>query len=208
MTKNDNANQNLKRLRSFLGKTQREMAAIAGCSRHTIESIEFGRLKLSPKLALKISRACAVDFDWLTDSKADDQIISDRGEPYNLDDFKSAQERDQTLAFYLAVEQMEVAVAYDLLCRVYQEIGINLQARAQFIRDLEDFVEKQVAKVRELKIQIEKENTERNERHKRIRKPAYLFPSNSQQFKRARKRLNEALASMVDWERRVERVSD
>ena len=37
-------------------------AAIAACSTHTIISIEFGRLRLSPRLALKISRACAVDF--------------------------------------------------------------------------------------------------------------------------------------------------
>ena len=55
----------LRRLRDFLRLEQRQRGLLVGRSRHTIESIEQGRLKLSPKLALEISQACGIDSGWL-----------------------------------------------------------------------------------------------------------------------------------------------
>ena len=60
----------LRQLRHALGKTQREFAAIAGVTRHTIESAEIGRLEISANLATRIQRACGVDSAWLTDDAA------------------------------------------------------------------------------------------------------------------------------------------
>ena len=67
-------------------------------------------MRLSPRLALKISRACAVDFSWLTNNNAGDEIINDRGKPCGLRDFEEAQQHDETLAFWHSVPEMEFAV--------------------------------------------------------------------------------------------------
>ena len=196
MTKNDN----LRRLRLFLGKTQREMASIAAVSHHTIESVEYGRLNLSPGLALRVSKACGVDFNWLVNDDAGGEIVSDRGERYSFRDFEEAQDRDQTLAFWHSVPEMEIAVAYDLLCRVYREARTAYEV-SSFIKELERFVQKHVHKFRRLRDEVDRENRERNRRHRKPGQP-YLWPSSSEQLKRARKKLNESIAAVADWERR------
>lgn len=96
-------------------------------------------MRLSPRLALKISRACAVDFSWLTNNNAGDEIINDRGKPCDLRDFEEAQQHDETLAFWHSVPEMEFAVGYDLLCREYEKTRDSF-ARAQLIDDFTDFV--------------------------------------------------------------------
>ena len=44
---------------------QQEMAALVGCSKVSIQSIELLRLKLSPNLAGRIVHQTGVDFGWL-----------------------------------------------------------------------------------------------------------------------------------------------
>ncbi|MFT5469321.1 MAG: transcriptional regulator with XRE-family HTH domain [Verrucomicrobiales bacterium] len=52
-------------LRQELDLAQKELAAIADCSVATVQSIELGRLKLSEKLAARISKKTGVSMIWL-----------------------------------------------------------------------------------------------------------------------------------------------
>ena len=189
-------------LRSHLGKTQKEFSAIIACSKDTIESLEQGRLKLSPSLAMRIQRACGVDRAWLTDDGAPDEMRNEYGESWTLKDFEECQERDRTMAFYVATEEMELAIAYSLLSRVYREARImrDLPAIVAFGKDLEKFVRAQVHKFPHLEAQVEQENKDRDKRQKRLR--PYLFPAGTESFKQSRRKLNEAIAAFSDWEGR------
>ena len=52
-------------LRKIIGLSQGELAALAGCSKRTIQAVEIGRLKLSEGLASKIAHETGVDETWL-----------------------------------------------------------------------------------------------------------------------------------------------
>ena len=56
---------NIARLRRTLGKTQGDFADLLGVSRNTITSVETGRLKLSDKLARRISEETGASSTWL-----------------------------------------------------------------------------------------------------------------------------------------------
>src|SRR5437867_2668879 len=83
---------NLARLRLFLKLSQKEMADHAGCSRHSIQSIELDRLDLSEELARRISAATCVHLRWLleNDLKADIVRAPD-GLPFAKSDYESVQ---------------------------------------------------------------------------------------------------------------------
>jgi transcriptional regulator with XRE-family HTH domain len=82
---------NVARLRLFLGKSQREMADIAGCSFDTIQSVELGRLALSEDLARRISAATDVHLHWLLDNDLEADIVETRGHPYTHSVFENRQ---------------------------------------------------------------------------------------------------------------------
>ena len=193
------ASAKLRQLRATIGKSQREFAGIVGVTRHTIESAEIGRLKISPLLAMRIQRACGVDADWLLGDDGE-PMRNEYGEPWALKDFEECQERDETTARLLAAEEMQVAVAYDRLIRVYREARAT-HGVPWFIKALEHFVRAQVHHFPGLKIEIEAENAERNRRQGKLR--PYLFPDGMGPFKRARKKLGEAIATLSDWEKRM-----
>jgi hypothetical protein len=156
-------------------------------------------------MALKIARATGVSLEWLTGGPG--PMLNDRGEPYSRQDFDDSRDRDQTMEFYVAVEEMEILIAADLLLRGHKEVRARaFHALPQFRKDLnrlvQGFIEDQAKKVpelKELKTQIEQENKERNKRQKRVR--PYLFPAGVEGFKRVRKKTNEAIAAFVDREK-------
>jgi transcriptional regulator with XRE-family HTH domain len=88
---------NVTRLRLLLGKSQREMADIIGCSFHTIQSLERQkekRLKLSEDLARRISATTGVNLRWLLDNDDKAPIVRagfGRTWPYTLSDFEHRQ---------------------------------------------------------------------------------------------------------------------
>jgi DNA-binding XRE family transcriptional regulator len=59
---------NVSRLRVLIGEKQESFAKLIGCSVHTLQSIETGRLKLSEELARRISAATDVDLTWLREN--------------------------------------------------------------------------------------------------------------------------------------------
>jgi transcriptional regulator with XRE-family HTH domain len=78
---------NLARLRLFLGLGQKEMAEKVGCSTHTIQSVELGRLPLSQLLALKISNATGVEVGWLLENDLSAPLTSDRFKPFTIEHY-------------------------------------------------------------------------------------------------------------------------
>jgi DNA-binding XRE family transcriptional regulator len=56
---------NVARLRVLIGEKQDAFAQLIGCSIHTLQSVETGRLKLSEELARRIAAATDVNLNWL-----------------------------------------------------------------------------------------------------------------------------------------------
>jgi transcriptional regulator with XRE-family HTH domain len=193
-------NSHMKELRLTLKLTQKQMASLLSCSVHSLLSIELGRMKLSSRMALKVVRATGISLDWLTGDSG--EMLNEHGSPYTLKDFEECRNRDQTMAFYLAEEEMEILVACDRLFSVYKAARARaIHEVPKFQRDLKEFVEDHVKKFPQLRAQIEQENAARNQRQRRKR--PYLFPSGTQPFKRVRKKSNEAIAAFADWETRT-----
>jgi hypothetical protein len=70
-------------LRKFLGiRTSEEMARILKRSEHTIRSVESGRLKLSPSLAVRMFHETGISIDWLMKGDPTVPPIAESGEPY------------------------------------------------------------------------------------------------------------------------------
>ncbi len=77
-------------LRLKLGLLQKELANLVGCSPSTIQSIELnsGRLKLSEKLAERISSETGVNLSWLMNDEVKEPIIDRREQPYTNEIFE------------------------------------------------------------------------------------------------------------------------
>jgi transcriptional regulator with XRE-family HTH domain len=103
---------NVGRLRAYLSQhayvnqhekfDQLRFAALIGCSVHTLQSIETGRLKLSQELADRIARETGVGLRWLVDNNVKAPIARDFGPsprsrgyqlnaPYKFEDYERAQ---------------------------------------------------------------------------------------------------------------------
>lgn len=76
-------------LRTVLDLSTEEFAALVGCSKSTVESIEAGprRLKLSDALAMAISEATGVSLVWLLQGNPKVPIIDRLGAPYTKAQF-------------------------------------------------------------------------------------------------------------------------
>jgi len=77
-------------LRNVIGYNQAEFARLVGCSLATIQSIEVGRLKLSPDLASRIALATGVRVGWLSGSPTS-PIVATSGRSYTKDEFDRVQ---------------------------------------------------------------------------------------------------------------------
>lgn len=81
------------RLREIAGITQRELAQIVGKNLTTIKVLELGRLKLSQKLAEKISLETGISAKWLLDKMAETEPVDIMGRPYTKATFDAAREK-------------------------------------------------------------------------------------------------------------------
>jgi len=78
-------------LRRLIGKTQPQMATMLDCSAATIQSIEVRRLKLSEKLAQKISRRTDIHPGWLLKGDPLAPPVDTTGAPYAQETFERNQ---------------------------------------------------------------------------------------------------------------------
>jgi transcriptional regulator with XRE-family HTH domain len=144
-------------LRQQLGKmTQKELAELAGCKRTSIQAIELGKLKLSPKLTHRISRATGANYSWLLEGNPSKPPINDHGQPYSEADFQLAQDEDlRRLSTYHSQRgRLELAQAYYFLRRTVDRISKDPLALSFFLHRLEHFVRAEIGKDRILADQI------------------------------------------------------
>ena len=193
----------LRQLRAVLGIHQRQLAVLVDRSRHTIESLEIGRLKLSPQLAIEISRACGVDVSWLLANDPRLPMVNRAGVPYTRRDFEIAQDKDLgPLHLYHLSPEMKVGNAYDLLFRALRAAR-RRNAVPQFITRLERFVRKEVGRFIELKDEVDLEVAKRFKAQRKVRD--FLFPPGVEPLKRGRRRLAEAIAELSAWEKTIKK---
>jgi transcriptional regulator with XRE-family HTH domain len=218
----------LRHLRTFLGKEQREMAVIAGCSRHTVESIEQGRLKLSPRLATEIAEATAIDSSWLLANDQSLPMVTRAGAAYSVKAFELAQDAElsKPLPLYQFPPEMKVNVATDLLHQALRAAR-RCNAVQPFLRRLENFIRSEIRRFPELANEVrterQHETTIRKWQHETtIRKRQFvtknrgkwqhvtknkfqarelLFPRDAGPLQRNKRRCLEAIAEFRAWEK-------
>jgi transcriptional regulator with XRE-family HTH domain len=97
-------------LRTTIGKSQKEMADLLGCSTRSIQAIELGQLKLSDKLAQMAISKAGVDIQWLMENDVSAPIVcAADGGPYTKDTFDQWQAEVQ-MPFANALTAMTVYV--------------------------------------------------------------------------------------------------
>lgn len=79
----------------IVGRSQAQLAELAGCSRPMIQAIELGQRNLSPGIAQRLAKATGASLRWLLDGKPRKPIDS-HGRPYTretFDNHRAGQER-------------------------------------------------------------------------------------------------------------------
>ena len=194
----------VRHLRLFLKKGQKEFCDLGGCTRHTIESIEQDRLKLSTSLGYKISQATGVDFGWLMANDENLPMINHNGRDYTIQDFENAKDEDlESLKFYRVEPEMEIGVAADLLHRVLEaarkEGRQDVKAVSDFQKRLERYVRSEISHFRDLQDDIYSEIRRWGEENVATGKSYpknFLFPRSTEPFKRGKKRADKAIAAI------------
>jgi len=69
-------------LRTIIGITQKEMAAILECSTPTIQAVELGKLNLSSGLAQRVAFQTGISVEWLLANDINKPPVSARGDSY------------------------------------------------------------------------------------------------------------------------------
>ena len=77
-------------LRTTVGLTQKEMAALAECSAPTIQAIELGKLNLSERLGGLIAVRTGIDLKWLMTNDVNAPPVTTYGLPYTKQTFEEA----------------------------------------------------------------------------------------------------------------------
>jgi transcriptional regulator with XRE-family HTH domain len=144
--------------------TQKELGDLGGVARTSIQAIELGKLKLSPGLAHKISRATGVNYSWLIDNDPSRPIINHAGGPYTEKDFALAQDEDSGVrrlsTYHSQRGRLCLAQAYYLLRRLlddYTAAANNELADTFFLQRLEQFVRAELRERPLLQNQLTKE---------------------------------------------------
>jgi DNA-binding XRE family transcriptional regulator len=136
---------NVARLRVRLGENQKTFAKLVGCSIHTLQSVEAGRLKLSEELARRISAATDVDLDWLRQNDLTaEPCVANSEFPYTRNTFDNAQahRRLGTPDFIATIASDYLLASYGQLRAIISDAakrgegGIVIWKLARFIDEL------------------------------------------------------------------------
>jgi transcriptional regulator with XRE-family HTH domain len=87
-------------LRAAIGLSARSFARLIGRSFHTIQSLESGRLRLSPKLATRISSEIGVSTQWLLHGPPESPPVTDSGQIVTYDTYASRSSELFSLDYY------------------------------------------------------------------------------------------------------------
>ena len=198
-------------LRKILQRTQEDFAVLAGVSRNAVASLESGRLKLSARLANKISEQTNVNPHWLLAADPSAPMVNCDNQPWRQEDFEAAQkdlqERDLALQLYDREMAMEVGTAYSFLQRALQAASKkNVFAVSQFRHRLEHFVRSEIHRFGELRDEIYRELREWNERYVRTGRchpKSFLFPRDPASFEQGRREFDAAGKWFKEWEKQI-----
>jgi transcriptional regulator with XRE-family HTH domain len=83
----------LAKLRGEMGLTQEEFAQSIGSHRRTVQDIERGKLRLSRRMAMRISEKTGVSVNWLIRGASDQEIENVVGARWSDKDRQAVQER-------------------------------------------------------------------------------------------------------------------
>ena len=128
--------------------TQKELAAYAGTSTWTIQAVELCKLKLSPKLAFRISEAMGVDYGWLMENNLSRPPVNQQKAPYSEADLIRAQDKSlkQKRMTHMS-GKLDLMGAYFLLHLVWEKIVKDPDQLSFFLFRLKQFVENELRKI-------------------------------------------------------------
>jgi len=134
----------VRQVRTCLGHSQQSFAKLVGCSSITVQRIENGNLKLSKKLAYKISEATAANARSLL-SRGSASAMDMGGEPYSkasLEFLKNVLPiTEDELRFYLhkLVNYLELLLIASNRAGKFKTYGVNAAVQESFSKIAEDF---------------------------------------------------------------------
>jgi transcriptional regulator with XRE-family HTH domain len=139
-------------LRERLGHlTQKELAAYAGTSTWTIQAVELGKLKLSERLALRISEATGVDYAWLMQNDLSRPPVNQRHAPYSEVDLSRAQNKDiQEKRMSGLKGKMELTQAYYILRLIWEKVAKHPDELVLFLSRLKAYLETELRRIPDL----------------------------------------------------------
>jgi DNA-binding XRE family transcriptional regulator len=107
-------------LRRIIDQKQINFAPFIGCSVHTLQSVETGRLNLSPRVAQKIADKTGVDPSWLLKNEAGSQIRTRYGEIFSKETFEEhSKSRRADSSWEIVNIHHGLAEAFSWLCQAY-----------------------------------------------------------------------------------------
>lgn len=178
--------------------TQKEMGDHGGCSRHTIQSCEIGRVVLSPRIATKISLTTGIDSTWLMNNNPSAPMINASGEPYRYEvDFQPRQRnRKAPDASHYRWRELQLGVALDFF---YRLLAANRRKGKEavdgFMEELERFIKTQLKKHVKLEDAVYGERRRAQEAARKtggIIPLGFLTPADMKPLQRGREKLGKA----------------
>jgi transcriptional regulator with XRE-family HTH domain len=209
MTTYSQPHSNLKRLRKFLTLTQKEMADLGGCSRHTVQSIEIGRVVLSARIASKISTSTGIDLAWLMSNDRAPMITS-ASEEYTISEFQRRQtNRVAPDAAHYKWRELQLAGAFDMMHRLLAANRLKgKDAVNEFMDRVENSLKAELKRLPRLEDRILGERRRAKEaalRTGRIMALHFLTPFDMKPLLRGRERLGQAVAAFTSRQTRQAR---
>lgn len=100
-------------VRFILERKAQDFADLIGCTVHTINSLETGRLKLSEEMAQRIFHATGISIGWLLAGNVKAPPVSAWGEPFTLEIFERSESkknhRDKVIPLRFAADFVNFA---------------------------------------------------------------------------------------------------
>ncbi len=144
MPKKPKINHPVRQVRTALGHTQPSFSKLVGCSAITIQRIENGSLKLSPRLAHSISEATNADPDSLMGGSGAPARGWD-GNPYSKESFQFVAKilpmTDKELRYYLTtlVRQLELMLNSANRPGTLKGYAVNAAVQDAFLKIARDY---------------------------------------------------------------------
>ena len=109
-------------LRTVIGITQKEMAALLECSVPTVQAVELGKLKLSDRLGERVREQTHISLQWLLDNNVGQPPVGDGGKPYTKAIFEEVQSRIRNPA----PDPIDITAAHCFFHSIVRQLAASL----------------------------------------------------------------------------------